>query len=147
MVVRFNVDPAKEFRFRELAMKKFGYRKGALSFALDEAIDLWIEHQKTTITQSPLDRILGQLRNLLPFLRITYKITTIGIFGSYARNDSTISSDIDLLVEFERSPSLVKFIELRDFLSTELKLNVDLVDNTTLKSELHQRISEEIIYA
>ncbi|HUS89903.1 MAG TPA: putative peptidoglycan binding domain-containing protein [Desulfosporosinus sp.] len=35
-----------EDRFRKLAMKKFGYRKGSLSQALEEAIRQWIESNK-----------------------------------------------------------------------------------------------------
>jgi len=35
-----------ENRFRKIAMKKFGYRKGSLSQALEEAICQWIESNK-----------------------------------------------------------------------------------------------------
>jgi len=38
-----------EDRFRKLAMKKFGYRKGSLSQALEEAICQWIELNKTKV--------------------------------------------------------------------------------------------------
>ncbi len=31
-----------ELRFRQLAMKKFGYGKGSLSKALEEALNVWI---------------------------------------------------------------------------------------------------------
>ena len=36
-----------ESTFREIAMKKFGYRKGSLSHALEEALSQWIELNKT----------------------------------------------------------------------------------------------------
>ena len=36
-----------EDMFRKLAMKKFGYKKGSLSQALEEAICQWIELNKT----------------------------------------------------------------------------------------------------
>ena len=36
-----------EDTFRKIAMKKFGYRKGSLSQALEEAICQWIELNKT----------------------------------------------------------------------------------------------------
>jgi len=32
-----------EARFREAAMKRWGYKKGALKAALEEAIELWLE--------------------------------------------------------------------------------------------------------
>jgi len=35
-----------EDAFRKIAMKKFGYRKGSLSQALEEAICQWIELNK-----------------------------------------------------------------------------------------------------
>ena len=36
-----------EYTFREIAMKKFGFRKGSLSRALEEALCQWIELNKT----------------------------------------------------------------------------------------------------
>ncbi len=42
--IRGVVDNSEEARFRELAMKKFGYGKGSLSKALDEAIIKWINN-------------------------------------------------------------------------------------------------------
>ncbi len=41
--IRGIVTAKTEDRFRKLAMKKFGYRKGSLSQALEEAIIQWIE--------------------------------------------------------------------------------------------------------
>jgi hypothetical protein len=45
--IRGVVTANTEDRFRKLAMKKFGYRKGSLSQALEEAICHWIELNKT----------------------------------------------------------------------------------------------------
>ena len=44
--IRGVVNAKTEDSFRKLAMKKFGYRKGSLSRALEEAICLWIESNK-----------------------------------------------------------------------------------------------------
>jgi hypothetical protein len=41
--IRGVVQALTEDQFRELAMKKFGYGKGSLSRALEEAIRQWIE--------------------------------------------------------------------------------------------------------
>ena len=41
--IRGVVANESEKKFRRLAMKKFGYRKGSLSKALEEALDNWIE--------------------------------------------------------------------------------------------------------
>ena len=44
--IRGSVKAKTEDRFRKLAMKKFGYRKGSISRALEEAICQWIELNK-----------------------------------------------------------------------------------------------------
>jgi hypothetical protein len=36
-----------EEKFRQLAMKKFGYGKGSLSKALEEALNTWIKIHET----------------------------------------------------------------------------------------------------
>ncbi len=40
-----------EERFRQLAMKKFGYGKGSLSKALEEALNAWIELHEAQIAK------------------------------------------------------------------------------------------------
>ena len=46
-------------------------------------------------------QILDFLRNNYKYIRSNYHITKIGLIGSYARNENTDKSDIDLLIEFE----------------------------------------------
>jgi len=41
-MIRAKINERIECKFRELAMKKFGYGKGALSKAVEEAILNWI---------------------------------------------------------------------------------------------------------
>ena len=45
--IRGVVPREAEEKFRELAMKKFGYGKGSLSKALDEALTVWIKSCET----------------------------------------------------------------------------------------------------
>ena len=60
------------------------------------------------------DEVLQILTNQKSSLLETYQITRLGIFGSYARNQQTDESDIDILVDYENAPTLYKLIELRD---------------------------------
>ncbi len=47
--IRGVVSKDAEDRFRRLAMKKFGYGKGSLSKALEEALNAWIiEHEASS---------------------------------------------------------------------------------------------------
>ena len=45
--MRVNIGEKLEKRFRELAMKRFGYGKGALSKAAQEAILRWVSQMET----------------------------------------------------------------------------------------------------
>ncbi len=63
-----------------------------------------------------------------------------GIFGSYVRQENTIDSDIDLLVDFPRNKSLYDFIALKLELEDTLGKKVDLVDYSTLKPQIKKTI-------
>jgi predicted nucleotidyltransferase len=85
------------------------------------------------------------LRAHLPGLRERYSITSLGIFGSYVRGDQKKKSDLDLLVEFERAPSLFKYVELEDHLSELVGIKVDLVMKKTLKPHIGRYILAEVV--
>ena len=59
----------------------------------------------------------------------------VGIFGSFARGDNKKGSDIDILVEFKESPSLLTLIKLENDLSEILGVKVDLVTTGALKNK------------
>lgn len=42
MTLFFHLKASVERRFREMAMKKFGYSKGALKSGLEEALEDWL---------------------------------------------------------------------------------------------------------
>jgi uncharacterized protein len=52
---------------------------------------------------------------------------SVAVFGSVARGEATDDSDIDLLVEFEPTSSLLDLIELEEALRALLGANVDVV--------------------
>jgi predicted nucleotidyltransferase len=93
-----------------------------------------------------LSEIQNWLKEHKPILKETYKIKTLGLFGSYLRQEQTESSDLDILVEFSEIPSLLKFINLENYLSDHLGIKVDLVHKAGLKPRLGQRILEEVVY-
>lgn len=76
-----------------------------------------------------------------------FKVKSIGLFGSYAREEQTRTSDIDMLVEFDAPVGFFKFIELEDYLSEKLGAKVDLVTPDALKPLIKPQIMEEAVYA
>jgi predicted nucleotidyltransferase len=91
-----------------------------------------------------IKRILEDNKDIL---KDKFKVIEIGIFGSYVRGEETITSDIDILVEFEKEgKTFDNYIELKYFLEELLGIKVDLVMKGALKQELKDIILQETIY-
>lgn len=73
-----------------------------------------------------------------------YNPKKIGIFGSYARNENSAKSDIDVLYEFETTIRLFSLIQLKEELETKLKRKVDLVSEKYLNPKLKNKILTEL---
>ena len=95
------------------------------------------------------DQILTFLAQNKKLLRDKYHIIRIGIFGSYARGDQNIKSDIDLLVEFEdNTQDLYDLkLQLKDFFRTKLEIEVDICREKYIKPRIKKSILKETIYA
>jgi predicted nucleotidyltransferase len=86
------------------------------------------------------------LETMKPVLEQQYKVKEIGIFGSYAKYKQQETSDLDILVEFKETPTLLQFINLKNYLSDILEVKVDLVMKTALKPHLGKSILKEVIF-
>jgi hypothetical protein len=75
-----------------------------------------------------------------------YKVSEIGIFGSFVRGSQKKRSDIDILVDFGELPDVFLLIDLEDYLRKILKKKVDLVRKGAIRSELKEIISKEVVY-
>jgi predicted nucleotidyltransferase len=70
----------------------------------------------------------------------------VGIFGSFARGDNKKGSDIDILVEFKESPSLLTLIKLENDLTEILGVKVDIVTTGALKNKrIKKSIKKDLI--
>ena len=76
--------------FRELAMRRFGYNKGAISKAAEEALLRWINSIST------IDSILSKL---VEKVKSDDRILAVILFGSYARKEANFRDiDVGLLI-------------------------------------------------
>ncbi|NWG04542.1 MAG: nucleotidyltransferase family protein [Syntrophaceae bacterium] len=89
------------------------------------------------------ERVFRILKAHLPELRERYGVRGVSLFGSFLRGERHQGSDLDVLVEFDRVPSLFEFIRLERHLSGLLKMKVDLVMKSALKPAIGRRILEE----
>ena len=93
-----------------------------------------------------LDQILKELKIILPAIKDNYFVDSIEVFGSYAMNKQSNKSDVDLLVTFTKTPGLLKYIELENFISDKLNLKVDLVMKDSIKPALKNYIFPQAIH-
>lgn len=93
------------------------------------------------------EEIVQSLRQVKPQLKERFHVAHIGLFGSYARNEQTHSSDIDVLVSFLEPVSGFEFVDLATFLETELKAPVDLISDFHLRTPFRTEIEKDLIYA
>lgn len=70
----------------------------------------------------------------------------MGVFGSYLKNAQKKGSDVDILVEFEKPISLLKYLALEQQLSKLMGKKVDLVMKSALKPRIGKKILKEAIY-
>jgi hypothetical protein len=74
-------------------------------------------------------------------------VTSLALFGSTARGESTIGSDVDLLVEFDRPVGLFHFFSVQHRLEEMLGVRkVDLVQRGALHPALREHILAEAIH-
>ena len=93
----------------------------------------------------PVARHIATLRRYRRELAERYHIDSLGVFGSYVRNEQHDSSDLDLLVTFTQTPSLFTLVALEDELHDLLGITVDVVLKTSLKPRIGQHILHEVV--
>ena len=75
-----------------------------------------------------------------------YNPIKVGIFGSYARGENNKNSDLDILVEFRNSPSLLTIIRIENELADILGIKVDLVTTGAIKNKrIRKSIKKDLI--
>ena len=75
-----------------------------------------------------------------------YNPSKIGFFGSYARNENTSKSDLDLMVQFKETVNLLDIIGLEIELSELLGIKVDLVTDKSIHPLIKKIIEKDIQY-
>lgn len=87
-----------------------------------------------------------ELAAMKPALEAEYHVAELGIFGSFARDEQTEESDLDVLVEFQRPISLFDLVRLENEISDRLGIDVDLVTRNALKPRVEAAIDDDVVY-
>lgn len=93
---------------------------------------------------------LDELQEIFTSLLSKYPVKKAILFGSYAKNNPTTKSDIDLVIDSEGQLLNINFYGLLEDLIERLEKKVDLFEITEIKknSEIYNSILEEgiIVY-
>lgn len=82
-------------------------------------------------------------------LKTHFFCAEIGLFGSYARNEQTNESDIDILVVFEPgTPNLFDVEqELKEYLKKQFNREVDICSKNWIRPVFKPLVLKDAIYA
>ena len=93
-----------------------------------------------------LEEIIAKIKEDLPYFADKYKVKSLGIFGSYVRDEQKKRSDLDVLVEFTEPIGLLEYVALERELGERTGKKVDLVMKTALKPRIGKHILAEVRY-
>ena len=91
--------------------------------------------------------ILSELRRVKPELQRKYGLSEIALFGSYSRDEQTLKSDIDLMLDFENITYNKLFgcaMELEELFRDK---KVQVVTRDGIKPRYFEVIKPDLIYA
>jgi predicted nucleotidyltransferase len=93
--------------------------------------------------------IISFLTKNKPYLREHFFCTEIGLFGSFARNEQSEKSDIDILVVFEpNTPNLLDVEqELKEYLKKHFEREIDICSKKWIKPIFKPLVLKDAIYA
>ena len=92
-----------------------------------------------------MQKFMRILQQQMPNLTEQYSVATLEVFGSYVRHEQRRDSDLDILVTFNKPPSLFKIVRLENHLSDILSVKVDLVMKDSLKPAIGKNILREAV--
>ena len=72
-------------------------------------------------------------------------VKSLRLFGSVARDEASAASDVDLLVEFDETPTFSTYMKLRIFLEDLLGAHVDLITETGLRDRVRPFVERDAI--
>jgi len=97
-----------------------------------------------SLTLMTLDTLRKKRKEILA-LAERHKAEQVRVFGSLARGEASVSSDIDLLVHFRSGASLLDMIGLQQEASDLMNRPVDIVSDEAILPYLARRILSEAV--
>lgn len=71
-------------------------------------------------------------------------VTSVKLFGSFARGEQNEKSDLDVLIDYGKVPDLFQFMDLKYTIEDASGRKVDLVTEYSLRPELRESITPDL---
>jgi predicted nucleotidyltransferase len=88
--------------------------------------------------------IIETLKKEMPYFKEKYGVKRIGLFGSCAKGDFTETSDVDIIVEFEK-PIGFEFMDFTEYIENILGRKVDVITSAGLESIRIKEVQRDIV--
>jgi len=90
--------------------------------------------------------VLEKLRDTKAELARHYGVRQLALFGSYAKNEQTEASDIDVVVDFEKPISGLLFVSLAEAIEAAVGIPTDVVPADGIKPRYRDFIEKDMVY-
>ena len=90
--------------------------------------------------------IIDTIRQSKQHLTTTFKLHSVGVFGSVIRGERRDGSDIDVLVDLDSNADLLDLIGIGQYLEERLQNKVDVVPMAALRQEFRDQVLKEVCY-
>ena len=90
--------------------------------------------------------VLDFLREHKEEMKEKFGIEKIALFGSYARDEATDNSDVDIVILKANNITLSKRLKAKQMLEESLKVKVDLGYFDSMKTFIKNRITKDLVY-
>jgi len=91
------------------------------------------------------NEVLEVLRTHKPILTERFGVTGLALFGSFARDQASEASDVDILVRFDRPATSETYFGVHFYIEDMLGRTVDLVTDKALRAELRPYVEREAV--
>ncbi|MBX3305510.1 MAG: nucleotidyltransferase family protein [Nitrospira sp.] len=91
------------------------------------------------------EQVMSVLRLHLHEIRREFRVTQLALFGSAARDEMQLDSDVDILVTFEGVPTFDGYMDLKTYLEQLIGTSVDLVTESAVKPRMRPVIEKDLL--
>ena len=91
------------------------------------------------------DEVLETLREHRETLAERFGVTSLALFGSFARDQATDASDIDILVRFDGPATSKSYFGVQFYIEDLLGRPVDLVTDKALRPQFRPYVEREAV--